>query len=425
VLSTRQNGFLADTKPLGTWSRVSAFILRSSLYIFVAVSLLDPADQIFHLKTPLFIVVFGIWLLRLANGYTPNCRIGLWIGVICFGLMVPLVATLIGAIGGTNPAEGIGLTTLKSFLMLFLLPVIVSENIDLVSILVRESILVALITIGLVLVRFISPLLFIGIYEFTLAKQNALISTGRDQFGIGIGSFYYKTAAIMIISLGHYSWRFFQDDSRRFRDFLLILIYLSALVFSGARGNAFGALIVIGLFGLQKIKKVFGWSAAVVILAVGISLASTFYFPTFFDVAEQSNSIKLGHFTSYINEFENHPQYLIWGQGAETEFYSEGFGGRTTITELAYLEIIRNFGVPISLVLCSLLVWPIVWFVRQSKQLRKISYLAIPYSAYLVTAGSNPLLVSSTGFLVIVAMWGVVILEGRSRDLASWSTSLA
>jgi hypothetical protein len=119
--------------------------------------------------------------------------------------------------------------------------------------------------------------------------------------------------------------------------------------------------------------------------------------------------VKLGHVASYVSEFDRHPAYLIWGEGADTEFYSAGFQQRTTITEVTYLELIRNFGIPVSMILLAALLWPLSMLLRADARAAGLSYLAVPYVAFVFMAGSNPLLLSTTGMLLVVSIWGVAL----------------
>jgi hypothetical protein len=136
------------------------------------------------------------------------------------------------------------------------------------------------------------------------------------------------------------------------------------------------------------------------------------YFASFFHPEESSNAAKLGHIHSYIENFSEHPIYLFWGQGADTEFYSQGFEAKTVVTELTYLEVIRWFGIPVAAIIFMALLYPVLELSRLSDAL---SYLAIPYVAYLWEAGTNPLLVSATGTLMVSAIWGVVLMR-RAKE---------
>ena len=118
---------------------------------------------------------------------------------------------------------------------------------------------------------------------------------------------------------------------------------------------------------------------------------------------EASNLIKYAHLTSYANLFTEHPLYLLFGQGPGTMFYSIGFGRYTTVTEWTYLEMIRNYGVFCIPMLCVILL-PIRVFWKQRRNNYTFGIMGT-YIAYLFIAGTNPLLISSTGMLMVLSAY--------------------
>jgi hypothetical protein len=95
----------------------------------------------------------------------------------------------------------------------------------------------------------------------------------------------------------------------------------------------------------------------------------------------------------------SNPKTLIFGQGIGSYFHSSALGTETSITELTYLEFIRNFGLTIALVYYALLLYPIAKL--RNPIFRESHYLILAYFCYLVICVSNPLLVSSSGMLVL------------------------
>ena len=72
---------------------------------------------------------------------------------------------------------------------------------------------------------------------------------------------------------------------------------------------------------------------------------------------EASNAIKFGHLPSYWQLFNDHPEYLLIGQGPATSFYTEGFHEMTLQTEWTYLELLRNYGL-LSLPILGVFAYP-------------------------------------------------------------------
>lgn len=388
---------IAWNKP---WSGVlSRRILLAGVCALTIAALIDPADRILHLKMPAFLLVELIWVCRW--GITRrSIPARMWMAVTGFALLVPLLWTVVGLAryGVHNPEVNFG--TAKSFLFLLLVPVIISENIDLSSLITRTSILVALLTLLMVGVSFISPAGFEVLYAFSLSKQNAIVAESRDLIGVGVGMFYYKTSALLVFPFAHYCGRLASPGRGKARFLLFCLIYGAALLFSGARANFIGEMLIAGCFVTRFLVRRLGWAPAVVIAIAASGIFALTMAPKLANPEETSNSIKLGHIQSYEEEFNAHPSILLWGEGADVAFYSKGYEDWTTVTELTYLELIRVFGIPMTMVfLCCLL-----WLAARIFQSGRFS-LGMAYTAYLLISASNPLLISSTGFLAVCAVW--------------------
>jgi hypothetical protein len=390
-------------------------LLTFFLSAFVVVALVDPADQIFHLKMPLFLATVIIWMVRVLLGHVPLGDTKLWMGVLLFAGLIPGAASLVGLLGTSLPSGIASFATMKSFLVLLLIPVVVSERMDLAKILVRYSVLVVILTLAMVVANMVSPVLFDAIYAFSIAKENAMINP-HDRLGIAMGSFYYKTVAVLMIPLA-YHVRNFLGEGKKLVSLVLALVFITAIIFSGSRATVLAAVLVIALLGLTKIRRTQGWRLTAVALVATVALAAAL-FSAVFNPEEESNAVKLGHLQSYVDEFDRHPSYLLWGQGADTQFYTEGFGMKTTITEVTYLELIRMFGIPVTFVCLLALAYPLTLRARFGDA--SLAYLGPAYFAYLVESASNPLLIGSTGLLVVVSVWGMVLTmhQGERRILA-------
>ena len=121
----------------------------------------------------------------------------------------------------------------------------------------------------------------------------------------------------------------------------------------------------------------------------------------FSDFEEASNNTKLGHLVSYAELFFASPELLLLGEGAGTYFASQS-SGVVTLTELTYFELVRVMGVPLFLVFLAYILLP-YQFSRYNAQWAESKYYLVGYSAYLLIAGTNPLIIGSTGMIVIVS----------------------
>ena len=101
--------------------------------------------------------------------------------------------------------------------------------------------------------------------------------------------------------------------------------------------------------------------------------------------------------------FETHPLYLLLGQGPGTAFYSEGFHSMTYTTEWTYMELLRNYGI-FSLLIFAVMVYPLTQLYKLRRD-RRVAAMMFAYIFYLLIAGTNPLLISSTGMLVLLTIY--------------------
>ena len=373
-------------------------ILQLAIIVLVFVALFDPTDKILHIKVPIFIAVVFVWLYRRAidgGTLTP----GMWALIMTIAVVIPLFWTIFGIITQNAHNMDTQFSTLKSLLFLMIVPVLISEDIDLISLIIKMSSTVALVTIAMWAMYLYTPQLFLGVYVSTMNYGNAMIDPSRNLLGMSLGMFYYKTSCLMIFPLSYYCSRLLQCNTR----WKLLLIISSllgfALLISGTRANIMGMLFVVGALMLGKIKNTCGWVPFITAGMLLIVLIAVSVIPAFADTQEQGNGIKLGHLGPYEQEFATKPSVLLWGEGADSAFYSEGVQEWMTNTELTYMELIRVFGLPMTILfIAGILLICYKLFAGGALP------VAIAYMAYLAILASNPLLISSTGLLVICAM---------------------
>ena len=178
-----------------------------------------------------------------------------------------------------------------------------------------------------------------------------------------------------------------------------------SLILSGTRANILSVLIILVyyIFKYLQLKKSLILSS-VFSLVIFFSLLS-FLFTLNFEKSDESTSIKSGHFTSFIRLIESNPEYLIWGQGLGSKYYSSGFNSMTSQTELTYLEFIRYFGIPNTIIFMMFVLFPVFYLIKKKLVCSRNSYSIIAYFLYLFISGTNPLLISSTGVFVVLVMY--------------------
>jgi hypothetical protein len=132
--------------------------------------------------------------------------------------------------------------------------------------------------------------------------------------------------------------------------------------------------------------------------------------------AEESNSVKIGMLNDYYRVFSD-PVYLLFGQGLGSYFNTSLRGMESYITELTYLEVFRNFGLLLGLVMMFLITYPIIYTFYIDTTFN-IKHVVVGYITYLIMNATNPLLFSSGGMLILsILIANIFIFERENRRL--------
>ena len=364
-------------------------------------SLIDPSNTILQIKWPLGIAIIILVTLLVVIRKKSNLSILYMFSVIVIVIIALIVAgnTMVRA----NDYDVVKFQEFIASLLTFALLLWATKetNIDLSPFLFIGAFGVALITIVLFFLYSIDSYLYIIIYEYLYDKNTLLASERALTDSIGYMQIYYKTCATIVIPLAFYWHRFIEEKTlkNKFRFFLISLIYFMGLIFTGTRANFVLAISVILLvLCLTYVKKRRGQIA---VAGVFLSCVVAVMLFLFSDFEEASNNTKLGHLVSYAELFFASPELLLLGEGAGTYFASQS-SGVVTLTELTYFELVRVMGVPLFLVFLAYILLP-YQFSRYNAQWAESKYYLVGYSAYLLIAGTNPLIIGSTGMIVIVS----------------------
>jgi len=371
------------------------------ILLFVDV-MVDPTNLIFHVKYVLFGLVLVIWAMGNFSKKLILPRY-LWFILLFISFFMPFYALSTGFLNSMLHNTSVGsLVYFNSFFFFAIILVTVSEKMNLATLFNYSSLTIVLMTLGLYLVLIFNTSMFGDLYKyFVLEKQVAYYSL-RNFGKITLLMIFYKTSPLLVFPLSYYLYQLLiirQKTHLFFSIFLLVLVSLT-LYFSGTRANILSLILIILFYvGFYLYKKSKAWFIWTIVLGL---LAFLFMFPSiaaiFLNRQEVSNAIKFGYLSSYSNYFDHHLLSLLFGQGLGGTFYASVLHRFINNSELTYLELIRVWGVPISLVFFSILLLPLLAEIRT----RKISHIFIAYLAYLSISGTNPLLMSSTGMLVLV-----------------------
>ena len=378
-------------------------LLRTFVTLLFVDAIIDPNNSVLHLKYVLFVLVILIW----GSGKLfdrielPPKRLMYIILFISF--FMPFYALSIGLINNFLQNTDLHpIVYFNSFFFFLLIFIIYDTGFDLTKVINRSTLLIIVITLGIYCFFLLQPATYLILTKYLVIDKNIAVFGFRRYGPITMLMIYFRTSPLLVFPLAYFLQRILIDKTRkaRFIHYFILIAIIVTLFLSGTRANLVSLLFIILFYGcLWTFKKS---KPAFILLTIVLSFLFIYEISTIltilFDKSEISNSVKLGHFESYLDYFSQNGLQLFFGQGFGGAFYSSGFNKLTTVTELTYLETVRVWGLPITFIFILILLLPFIKDIRH----KNFSSVSIAYLAYLFIAGTNPFLFSSTGMMVLV-----------------------
>lgn len=386
------------------------FLNISMILLFVDV-MLDPTNLIFHVKYVLFGLTLIIWAL---GNFSKKLILPkyLWFILLFVSFFMPFYELSIGLINSAIHNVPVGnMVYFNSFFFFVIILVTVSEKMNLTAMFNYSSLTIVLMTLGLYLVLIFNTSLFGDMYRYFVIDKQVVVYALRDYGKTTLLMIFYKTSPLLVFPLSWYLYRILIEKQRKalFINILLLVLTALTLYFSGTRANLVSLVLIVvfyfGYFLFKKSKIWFIWALAFGVLVILFMIPSIA--GLLLNKQEASNVIKFSYLTSYANYFDHHLLSLLFGQGIGGTFYASGLHRFIDVSELTYIELIRIWGIPVSFMFVGILILPLLVELRT----KNITHLFIAYLAYLFISGTNPLLLSSTGMLVLVYVFTNVFLN--------------
>lgn len=401
--------------PIGrtSWARRA---LDAVLMLFLLSCVFDPADLLLGLKVWLFLLAWGLTMVRAATTRTMlSAPYGLLAYTVLF-IAVPLLSIIRYAMAdGSMEFEGLNL--LKGYMLVPLALMLVLNRIDLLPRLAMVLSTLAVTILGTYVALQLMPELYAALYVFGAQTGIVLVDTREYGEDVSLLQVYFVTSPMLAISIAWYAQRAQNATSwvARRAASVMVVLHAVAMIVAGTRNNILVAITLpLALWFLHARHKTFVTAAAA---GVAASLALVFAdeLRAFFDPNEVSNSIKLALLADY-GRILSDPWTLMFGRGLGAYDLWHSKSMYYYISELTYLEMVRNFGLPGALLMLGLLLLPIRMAVstRGSSAERA---LAVGYAFYLAMCISNPNLFSSMGILILC------VLLARLYSMASRATT--
>ena len=371
---------------------------NSLYFIFILVILLDPTNTLFHMKEVAFALLIGYNCLFFKPDFSYLPLIALIYGVV-------FICSVFSDMQGCRIDEALYMATFKGFFLLFLL--LWTPYYNVLKLSVWPVLIVSFVSVVLYIAASSSPVIEYFLWSFVESHNRMIMMTHRNILGFHIFGMYYKSIIAFIFVLFFVYYRFFYEHRRTIGQISAVLLLTVAFLVSGTRVTMMLPFVLFFVVILSNLKK---WPKAryfiYPMLGACVIGALTLIVMMATQEGDKSNAIKYGHLVSYIELFDANPNFLIFGQGPGALFYSQGFKVWAAETEWTYIELIRNYGV-FSLGILFVLFLPIYKLL----QYRKISMtlgILCTYIVYLFAAGTNPLLINSTGMIVLLTVYSYV-----------------
>lgn len=366
---------------------------RVLFWFFFFVVMVDPTSSILHLKDVMFVLLVAYCMVF----YKPDLSKLPYILMMVCAVAIPY---LLSVMAMTPIDDKEALAVFKSIAPSLLLLWV--RNFNLVKI-ARGPVVICCVAITIIYIVCIqNPVLEELIWRFMIDNNDTVMISRRSILGFEIFGFYLKSCVCFLFVLAYYIVSLLDKSQRNILNILCLAFMMFTFLVSGTRSTMLVPffLLIVTSFRIFRDSKYLKYIMipvtfllAMVFIVVVIVAAS--------ETTEASNVVKYAHLNSYINLFYEHPLYPIIGQGPGTSFWSDGFNSMTYKTEWTYLELIRCFGL-FSIIIVYVFAKPLInfWKYRNKDVYTFSAFFA--YLAYMLIAGTNPLLLSSTGMVMLM-----------------------
>lgn len=381
---------MEERKSIIDWGGNILFMLL--VLTFVA----DPTNTILGVKNMVFAVLFLYSLVFFKVDWSKLVYFLIPVGAVTLSW---LTASMRGHIMDAEELKGVYTSLVPLLLLMWI------DKYDVVRLSVLPVTVAAILVLFLFWFIFFFPQLEGPIYEYMWQHDATIMMSNRYFLGFKIFCMYPKSTAAFLPVFGYVLYKAVNKEQRTFWAVVVALLLLHLFVISGTRSSVlmpvFLACLILFIFcrNGRYIRYLF-YPAALLFCFLFVTLIMMLLM----EEDEPSNLVKYAHLASYKELFNENPLYLLLGQGPATEFYSIGFRKMTLKTEWTYLELLRNYGM-LCLPILYVILRPLFELIKQSIKYDSALTITAAYIIYLVIAGTNPLLLSSTGMLVILSAY--------------------
>ncbi|MDR1645151.1 MAG: hypothetical protein LBS05_04930 [Tannerellaceae bacterium] len=375
-------------------------ICRFLFALLVVVVMIDPTNTILGVKELVFICFILSCVIYHVKVLAP-----MW-GIIGLFFLISILSLFFGLCQQSEFKMAFTIGYFKMLLFLFVLLFV--QKFDFLDKITTGAILISIITIIIAIIFTYHMSFEPKIYEYISSRENFIMISRRVFLGYELVRFFYKTSPILIIPLAFSLYRVLNSQQSG-RNFFLAILFFVTLILSGTRANMFSAVLVTLLMIIYRMNRSKLWHIVVPFLSICFLFFAVIMTKNLLEDQEISVFIKSEHQNSIIQLLEDHPLFLLLGQGPGSLYYTTGAGTYVPQSELSYMEIIRMFGLFMGGVIIFLWFLPLIIAYKRKNMLPEFFPFFISYLAYLFIGGTNPLLFSSTGMIVLACAYSFAL----------------
>ena len=349
-------------------STIKSNLYQLLLLIFLTVVMVDPSNKLLHLKELSFSIMIILALIFHKGRLYKDV-------VVCFSLLFSfaIISLCIGTLVFDTDMEGAGyyFKALSFGLVFFVISKMSIKEI------LRLNYYVGLIMLLAYIGGFFDLSFLIDkIYE----TENVKISR-RDLLGMEVVMFFYRSMPFCFLSLIY---------AIRKKKIVESLILLAPIAYGGSRTPMLMALAIILYIFYDKrnnyYRIIMGFMAIFVLIYLLFLLTSATY-------SQEGDELK-GGIARYLL---NHSSII--GHGVGAQYWDPERRQFTSNTEVTYFEMLYQYGWLLFPFALYIFIKPILVMYKRNNDVF-VKDFAVAYLLYLVNAGTNPLLISSTGMYV-------------------------
>jgi hypothetical protein len=305
-----------------------------------------------------------------------------------------------------NADSDLRLQFFLSVLVLFLIYPILKYKIDIDYIAKVSGLVMALYTgiSFLIIVTFMNSPISEAYYKLFFEVSSGGYSL-REFGEEGTLSFHVGTVPFIYLSFVLYVKSFI--EKKKTSTFLIILILSITIYVSVSRGLIISCIVGAGyivFFKTKLVNKIIFLMTSIPLLVITILylMANTGVFSS----GETSNSIKIGHYVSFVEHIDFFNFFL--GEGLASYYYSKGTNSMLAHTEITPLDMIRYFGFILATLLYFVIIFP-------SKKITSYlgfnSLYVVLFLIYVINSMTNPIMFNSYGLLIVLWYWNKILCD--------------